>query len=102
MSLWMTLTGVSTLINPARNSCIIVLVTFPRWDCCLPRWLIAYSSEVLMQSYNPGIERDRVTAEFLKGLEDENRDRRRNTLEAVGVVCAAILAWNVYKHGKRP
>ena len=54
-----------------------------------------------MQSYNPGIERDRVTAEFLKGLEDENRDRRRNTLEAVGVVGAAILAWNVYKHGKR-
>jgi hypothetical protein len=56
------------------------------------------------QAYDPGIERARVTAEFLKGLEDENAKRRRDALESTALIGAAILAWKVYRHhsGKRP
>lgn len=56
-----------------------------------------------MQSYNPGIERDRVSAEFLQGLEDQNAKRKRDRLETAVIIGASVLAWNAYRNhsGKR-
>jgi hypothetical protein len=102
MSLWMMLTGASTLINQARNSCIIVLVTFPRWDCCLPRWLIAYSSEVLMQAYPSGTEGLQATNEFLRGVAEAEHEKERSVLSTAALFGVVGLAWKLRKFGKRP